>query len=62
MLDGQMVSLMRSSLEQQGVNMVEVVQRHGQVVEALRSRRVGVIRDAIRDHYMMRKPSGNGTG
>lgn len=62
MLDGQMGSLMRSSLEQQGVNIVEVVQRHGQVVEALRSRRVGVIRDAIRDHYMRRKPSGNGTG
>jgi len=62
MLDGQMGSLMRSSLEQQGMNMNYLVERHLEVVEALRSRQVELIRQAIRDHYLKRQMSGNGEG
>ncbi|MGA3354150.1 MAG: GntR family transcriptional regulator [Acidimicrobiales bacterium] len=59
MLDGQMGSLMRSSLEHQGVNMVDIVGRHTEVMEALRSHRAKVIRQALSDHYV-RRESNNG--
>jgi GntR family transcriptional regulator, rspAB operon transcriptional repressor len=54
MLDGQMGALMRSSFEQQGINMDDLVKRHVDVIEALRSRNAKVIREAIKDHYLER--------
>jgi DNA-binding GntR family transcriptional regulator len=60
MLDGQMGSLMRSSFDQQGINMTDLIERHVEVIEALRSRDVDVIRAAIRDHYLARHPLDNG--
>lgn len=57
MLDGQMGSLMRSSLDQQGIDMDEVVERHVVVIDALRSRQNDVIHEAIKDHYLSRAPT-----
>jgi DNA-binding GntR family transcriptional regulator len=54
MLDGQMGSLMRSSLDQQGIDMIEIVERHALLIEALRSRQRDVIEAAIKDHYLSR--------
>lgn len=51
-LDGQMGSLMRSSFEQQGIDMDEIVARHEIVIDALRSRQSDVIHAAIKDHYL----------
>lgn len=56
MLDGQMGSLMRSSLDQQGIDMAEIVERHRLVIDALRSRHRDVIERAIKDHYLTREP------
>jgi DNA-binding GntR family transcriptional regulator len=55
MLDGQMGSLMRSSLDQQGIQMHEIVDRHVQVIDALRTRQAEVIQNAIKDHYLKRE-------
>jgi DNA-binding GntR family transcriptional regulator len=57
MLDGQMGSLMRSSLDQQGIDMAEIGERHRLVIDALRSRRSDVIEKAIKDHYLQREPA-----
>jgi DNA-binding GntR family transcriptional regulator len=57
-LDGQMGSLMRSSFEEQGIDMEEIVARHEIVIDALRSRQSGVIHAAIKDHYL-RPQSGS---
>jgi len=62
MLDGQMGSLMRSSLDQQGSDIKHLVERHVEVIQALRTRRVDVIRQAIRDHYLKRELSEDGEG
>lgn len=51
MLDGQMGSLMRSSLDEQD-NEVDIAQRHELVIEALRSGHADTIERAIRDHYI----------
>ncbi len=56
MLDGQMGSLMRSSFDQQGIDMEEIVARHVGVIEALRSRRSDIIHDAIKNHYLRAEP------
>jgi DNA-binding GntR family transcriptional regulator len=55
LLDGQMGSLMRSSFDQQGINMADLVERHVEVIKALRARDVDVIRQAIKDHYLERQ-------
>jgi DNA-binding GntR family transcriptional regulator len=52
MLDGQMGSLMRSSLEQQGIDMDDIVVRHREVIDAIRTREASVIEEAIRHHYV----------
>ena len=52
MLDGQMGSLMRSSLEQQGIDMKDIVERHREVIDALKTREASVIEEAIRGHYL----------
>lgn len=59
-LDGQMGSLMRSSLDQQGIDMNEIVDRHQLVIDAVKTRDPGVIAQAIRDHYLSRdvEPGG----
>lgn len=51
-LDGQMGSLMRSSLERQGLSLREVVQRHRTLLDALASGRRATIVKAIREHYL----------
>jgi len=56
MLDGQMGSLMRSSMDQQGIDMSEIVLRHREVIEALETRKASVIQQAIKEHYV-RAPS-----
>ncbi|HEV3187479.1 MAG TPA: GntR family transcriptional regulator [Acidimicrobiales bacterium] len=52
MLDGQMGSLMRSSLEQQGIDMEDIVERHREVIDALKTGQANVIEEAIRSHYL----------
>jgi DNA-binding GntR family transcriptional regulator len=52
MLDGQMGSLMRSSLEQQGIDMEDIVERHREVIDALKTGEAKVIEEAIRSHYL----------
>jgi GntR family transcriptional regulator, rspAB operon transcriptional repressor len=51
-LDGQMGSLMRSSLERQGVDLDEAVQRHRKFVDAIATKRRARIVKAIREHYL----------
>ena len=52
MLDGQMGSLMRSSMDQQGIDMGEIVDRHREVIDALRTRQAELIQKAIKHHYL----------
>lgn len=51
-LDGQMGSLMRSSLERQGIDHREVVDRHRKLLDAVATRRKTTIVKAIREHYL----------
>ena len=51
-LDGQMGALIRSSLEFQGSDLSEVVDRHRQLVDAMRTRDRAVMAEAIRAHYL----------
>ena len=51
-LDGQMGALMRSSLEFQGGDLSEVVIRHRQLIDAVRTADRGVMAAAIKDHYL----------
>jgi DNA-binding GntR family transcriptional regulator len=47
-----MGSLMRSSLERQGIDLSEAVDRHRQLIDAFAGRRRATIVKAIRDHYL----------
>jgi DNA-binding GntR family transcriptional regulator len=51
-LDGQMGALIRSSLEFQGSDLSEVVDRHRTLVDAVRTRDRDVMAEAIREHYL----------
>jgi DNA-binding GntR family transcriptional regulator len=51
-LDGQMGSLMRSSLERQGIDLNEAVGRHRTLIDAFATRRRTTIVKAIREHYL----------
>ena len=51
-LDGQMGALIRSSLEFQGSDLSEVVDRHRILVDAVRTRDRDVMAEAIREHYL----------
>jgi DNA-binding GntR family transcriptional regulator len=55
-LDGQMGSLIRSSLERQGIDLPEVVERHRGLVDAIASGRRTTITKAIREHYLESGP------
>lgn len=55
-LDGQMGSLMRSSLDRQGIDLSEVVDRHRKLLDALATRRKPTIVKAIREHYLEPTP------
>jgi DNA-binding GntR family transcriptional regulator len=62
MLDGQMGSLMRSSIEQQGIDMEDIVVRHREVIDALKSRDANVIEEAIRSHYLTHRVVNSSEG
>ena len=51
-LDAQMGALIRSSLEFQGSDLSEVVERHRVLVDAVRTGDRAVLAEAIRDHYL----------
>jgi DNA-binding GntR family transcriptional regulator len=51
-LDAQMGALIRSSLEFQGSDLSEVVDRHRVLVDAVRTRDRAVLAEAIKDHYL----------
>ncbi|MCW2929320.1 MAG: Transcriptional regulator, GntR family [Actinomycetia bacterium] len=51
-LDGQMGALMRSSLEFQGGDLTQVIDRHRTLIEAVASRDRAVISAALKDHYL----------
>ncbi|HMH91443.1 MAG TPA: GntR family transcriptional regulator [Streptosporangiaceae bacterium] len=51
-LDGQMGALMRSSLEFQGSDLSEVVDRHKTLIDAVRGRDRAVLAGAIKEHYL----------
>lgn len=55
-LDGQMGSLMRSSLDRQGIDHREVFARHRKLLDAIATRRKSTIVKAIRDHYLEPTP------
>jgi DNA-binding GntR family transcriptional regulator len=52
MLDSQMGALMRAAVERQGIGLMEAVDRHRLLLEAVDSGDVGRLRLAIRDHYL----------
>jgi DNA-binding GntR family transcriptional regulator len=56
-LDGQMGSLIRSSLERQGIDLREAVNRHRRLLDALATRRKPTIVKAIREHYLDPSPA-----
>jgi len=51
-LDGQMGSLMRSSIEFQGADLADVVGRHQSIIDAVSSRDMSLIAAALADHYL----------
>jgi GntR family transcriptional regulator, rspAB operon transcriptional repressor len=51
-LDGQMGALMRSSLEFQGGDLTQVIDRHRSLIEAVATRDRRTIETALRDHYL----------
>jgi GntR family transcriptional regulator, rspAB operon transcriptional repressor len=51
-LDGQMGALMRSSLEFQGGDLVQVIDRHRRLIEAVATRDRPTIAAALKDHYL----------
>jgi DNA-binding GntR family transcriptional regulator len=51
-LDGQMGALMRSSLEFQGGDLTQVIDRHRSLIEAVATRDRTHIAAALKDHYM----------
>ncbi|MGI8880749.1 MAG: GntR family transcriptional regulator [Jatrophihabitans sp.] len=51
-LDGQMGALMRSSLEQQGIDLAEVVKRHSKLLTAFRKQDPEPAVAALRAHYL----------
>ena len=57
-LDGQMGSLMRSSLDSQRIELMEVVVRHQELLQVLKEKNPEVIRAALKKHYV---PNGNYT-
>jgi len=61
-LDGQMGSLMRSSLDRQGIYLFEAVDRHRILLDALGTRRRSVIERAIKDHYVVPRTVGADDG
>ena len=52
MLNSQMGALMRSSIERQGIGLLEAVDRHRDLLDAVESGDVVRLRRAIRDHYL----------
>jgi GntR family transcriptional regulator, rspAB operon transcriptional repressor len=51
-LDGQMGALMRSSLEFQGGNLTQAVDRHRSLIAAVATRDTSIIAAALKDHYL----------
>ena len=51
-LDGQMGSLMRSSLDSQKIELKEVVSRHKDLLQILKGKNPAAIREALKDHYI----------
>ena len=54
-LDGQMGALMRSSLEFQGGDLTQVIDRHRSLIEAVATRDRVTIAAALKDHYLVPK-------
>ena len=52
MMNSQMGALMRSSLERQGISLDDAVDRHRGILEAVTIGDIGLLRIAIRDHYL----------
>ena len=51
-LNGQMGALMRSSLDRQRITLEESVERHADLIEALRTLPTSAADAALRDHYI----------
>ncbi len=56
MLDSQMGALMRSEVERQGIGLMDAVDRHRQLLEAVDSGDVERLTHAIRTHYLQGLP------
>jgi DNA-binding GntR family transcriptional regulator len=61
-LDGQMGSLMRSSIDGQGIGLQVVADRHRDLVIALRTRKPDVIQKATKTHYLDSPSASNTSG
>ena len=56
MLDSQMGALMRSAVERQGIGLMDAVERHRYLLDAVESGDIGRLRLAIRQHYLQGFP------
>jgi DNA-binding GntR family transcriptional regulator len=56
MLDSQMGALMRSSMEHQGIDLAEAVERHRVLAEVMATGDAAALRRALRDHYVQGFP------
>jgi DNA-binding GntR family transcriptional regulator len=56
MLDSQMGALMRSEVERQGIGLMDAVERHRYLLDAVESGDIGRLRLAIRQHYLQGFP------
>jgi DNA-binding GntR family transcriptional regulator len=61
-LDGQMGSLMRSSIDGQGISLEEVATRHTDILVALKTKKPKTITESIRKHYLISHVIQNLTG
>jgi DNA-binding GntR family transcriptional regulator len=56
MLNSQMGALMRSSIEHQGIDLAEAVERHRVLAEVMATGDAAALRRALRDHYVQGFP------
>jgi DNA-binding GntR family transcriptional regulator len=56
MLNSQMGALMRSSIEHQGIDLAEAVERHRVLTEVMATGDAAALRRALRDHYVQGFP------
>jgi DNA-binding GntR family transcriptional regulator len=62
MLNSQMGALMREEIERQGISLLDAVERHRAIVDAVSDGDVARLRQEIRTHYLTGFPGHDGEG